>query len=364
MHKKTNEYINNIYDSLKKPIISVGLAVLVGGIIILLSGENPVEIYTILLKGALADKSSILNTLFTATPLILSGLACIVAFRADIFNIGVEGQIYIGAFASAFVGFTFTDLPSFIIIPLCFLAGIIGGGIWGAIPGILKGYFGVNELVVTIMLNHVATLLTGYLVTHPFRGEGLGYAASSKISESAFLPRFIPTSQLHFGFIIALIMVIIVYFYFKRTSLGLESHVIGWNSLFAESAGMDVPSKTFLIMVISGAIAGVAGTGEVLGVHHRFAQGFSPGYGFDGITIALLAQNNPIGVLLAALFFAVLRSGSSMMEMMTDVPSDIIKILQAIIIFFLAVDFIFDKEKVFDKLKNLSNITSEGESQA
>ncbi|MTI59407.1 MAG: ABC transporter permease [Firmicutes bacterium] len=361
MQQLIKKHCINVYNALKRPLISVFLALLVGAIILLISGENPLTVYKVLVYGAFVGRGAILNTLFTATPLILAGLACIIAFRTDIFNIGVEGQIYMGAFAAAFVGFTFTGLPGYIHIPLCFLAAIIAGGLWGAVPGLLKGFLGVNELVVTIMLNQVATLFTGYLVTHPFRGEGLGYAASPKIADSAFLPRFKLTSQLHFGFIIALLMVILVYFYFRHMSLGFESRIIGWNRLFAETAGMDVAKKTVWIMIISGAVAGVAGAGEVLGVHHRFAQDFSPGYGFDGVTIALLGRNHPVGVLIAALFFAVLRSGSSMMEMMTSISSNIIKVLQSVIIFFLAVEFLFRETPIIEYIKSIFQRIPKGE---
>lgn len=342
-----------------QPVISIVLAFLIGAVMLKISGKDPLLVYKFLFSGAFIGPGAILDTLFASIPLILTGLASAVAFKSNIFNIGVEGQLYIGAFAAAYVGFTFANIPLYLHIPFCIIAGIIAGGIWGLIPGLLRGFLSVNEMVVTIMLNYVAILFTGYLTSYPFKAEGLGYAATKKIAQSAYLPRFTTISQLHYGFIIALIMVLLVYFYLKYTCLGLESKMIGLNPFFAEAVGMDVAKKIVIIMFISGAIGGLAGAIEVMGVHHRFIDKFSPGYGFDGITIALLGKNHPAGVLLAALFFGMLKSGGSTMEIMINVSRDIITILQGIIIFFLAVEFAFKDFRLNKWLMNLYN--KEGE---
>lgn len=320
-------------------ILPILFAFLVGAILIVISGHNPIEAYSAMLKGALVGKNAIYNTLFSATPIIVTGLAIAVSFKANLFNMGVEGQMYLGAFAAAYIGFTVKGLPPLIHIGLCILAAIIVGGLFALIPGILKGKFNVNEMVVTIMLNYVAILLTDYLTNFVFY-SGEGYAATYRIEKSAYLPRFMITSQLNVAFIIALVMVGITFYLFKYTKLGFEIKAIGQNVQFSEATGMNTRKKAIIIMVISGMLAGVAGAGEVLGVHHRFISGFSPGYGWDGMTIALLGKNNPIGILIAALFFGVLKNGGSTMELMVGVPRSLISIIQGLIIFFLAVDYL------------------------
>lgn len=333
-------------------LLPVIFAFIIGAILIRISGMNPLEAYGALFRGALVGKGSIYNTLFSATPLIFTGLATAIAFRANIFNMGVEGQLYMGAFAAAYIGFTFTGLSPVIHVLLSLVAAMIVGGLFAFIPGILKGLLDVNEMVVTIMLNYVAVLFTTYLASYPFKAQGVGFAATSMISESAYLPRLMKSSQLNASFFIALIAVCFVYFLFRRTKLGFEINAIGKNVDFSEATGMYVGRKAVIIMVISGMIGGLAGAGEILGVHHRFISGFSPGYGWDGMTIALLGKNNPIGVLAAAIFFGILKNGGSTMELMVGVPRSLINIIQGLIIFFLAVDFLNTKFSLIEKLKS------------
>lgn len=342
------KYISIILISLM-PVI---LAFLVGAVLISISGNSPSEAYSALFKGALVGKGSIYNTLFSATPLIFTGLATAIAFKANIFNMGVEGQLYLGAFAAAYVGFTFVGINPLLHVILALALAMITGGLFAFIPGFLKGFLDVNEMVVTIMLNYVAILFTTYLSSYPFKAEGVGFAATELISESAFLPRLMQSSQLNVSFFIALLTAAIVYFLFKKTKLGFEIKAIGKNTDFSEAAGMYVAKKTVVIMVISGMLGGLAGAGEILGVHHRFISGFSPGYGWDGMTIALLGKNNPLGVLAAAIFFGILKNGGSTMELIVGVPRSLINIIQGLIIFFLAVDFLNTKFSLVERLKN------------
>jgi len=332
-------------------ILPVLCAFLVGAVLIVISGNNPVEAYKAMFAGALSGKNEIYNTLFCATPIIVTGLAIAVSFKANLFNMGVEGQMLLGAFAAAYVGFTFQGLPPVILITMCIIAAVIAGGLFALIPGILKGKFDVNEMVVTIMLNYVAVLFTDYLTNFVFY-SGDGYAATFAIAESAYLPRFMKTSQLNYAFIIALVMVVLVFYMFKYTKLGLEIKSIGFNLLFSEASGMKTRKNAIVIMVISGMLAGVAGAGEILGVHHRFISGFSPGYGWDGMTIALLGKNNPIGILFAAIFFGILKNGGSTMEIMVGVPRSLISIIQGLIIFFLAVDYMNTEFDLLTKFKS------------
>lgn len=216
---------------------------------------------------------------------------------------------------------------------------MVVGGLWCYIPGVLRARLEVDEIVTTIMLNYVAILFTSYLVNYPFRVPGLANAMSEKVAEGARLVRLAPPSQLNLSFLIALAIAVIMVFLFRRTTLGYELRSIGDNPLFARWSGMPATGVIEKVMFISGALGGIAGAGQALGVHYRFVANFSPGFGFDGITVALLGHNSPLGTFLAALLFGALRSGGSTMELFTDVPRDLIRVLEATIIFFVAVDF-------------------------
>ncbi len=319
-------------------VITLALALIVGAVIMQVSGKDAWNAYSVLFQSALGSGRAIANTLLAATPLILTGLATVIAFRAGIFNVGVEGSLYIGAFAAAWVGFTFVDLPGFVLAPLAFvLAGLLGG-VWGLIPGYLKARLRVDEVVTTIMLNYVAILFTTYLVNGPFFVPGMANAMSRQVAPQAQLLRLAPPSQLNTSFLVALACVAVMIFLFRRTTLGYELRTIGSNPLFARWSGMPVGSVILRVMFISGFLGGLAGAGQILGVHYRFVANFSPGYGFDGITVALLGRSTPIGAFLAALFFGALRNGGATMELFTNVPRNLVDILQAIIIFFVAID--------------------------
>ena len=319
--------------------LTVAIALIMGAVVMSLSGKNALEAYKVLFTSALGSKTAIANTLLASTPLIFAGLGAAIAFRAGVFNVGVEGSIYIGAFTAAWVGFTFVNLPGFIIIPLALVAAIITGGLWCYFPGVLKARLNVDEIVSTILLNYVAVLFTSYLVNYPFRLPGLANAMSAEVAMQARLTRLAPPSQLNTSFLIAIVAALILAFIVKRMRLGFELRTIGDNPLFSRWSGMPVPKVIEGVMFISGLLGGLAGAGQVLGVNYRFVAGFSPGYAFTGIAIALLARNSPIGVLLAALLFGILRSGSSTMEIFTDVPRDLITVLEGTVILFAALEF-------------------------
>jgi simple sugar transport system permease protein len=322
-----------------RTVLMLALALLIGGVIMALSGKDPVSAYNMLITGALGSDRALANTLLAATPLIFTGLATLVAFRAGIFNVGVEGSLYVGAFAAAFVGFTWTTLPALVLVPLAFAAGGVAGALWALIPGYLKARLRVDEIVTTIMLNYVATLFTDYLVNGPFLVAGMSNAMSAEIAPQAQLARLVPRSQLNGSFILALIVFAVVALLLRRSTFGYEIKAMGTNPTFARWSGMPVGRIIIQVMLVSGFIGGLAGAGQVLGVHYRFVSGFSRGLGFDGIVVALLGRNTPIGVLLAALFLGALRNGSSSMEMFNQIPRDLIDILIALVIFFVAIDF-------------------------
>jgi len=317
------------------------VSLLITAAVMALSGKNPWEAYRVLFASALGSPVAVADTLLVATPLIFSGLATAISFRAGVFNIGVEGSLYLGAFAAAWVAFTFTGLPGGLLVSLAFLLAGLIGGLWLLLPGYLKAYLSVDEIVTTIMLNYVAIFFTSYLVNYPFAVPGLANAMSPRIAEQAMLPRLLPPSQFNVGFFVAVAAVVATWFLFSRTTLGFELRTLGLNPVFAVWSGMPSARVILKTMFISGFLGGLAGAGQVLGVNYRFVANFSPGYGFDGIAVALLANNNPVGSFLAALLFGVLRNGGATMELMLDIPLEIVRILEGTIILFVTAQFAF-----------------------
>jgi ABC-type uncharacterized transport system permease subunit len=331
------------------PLIAVVAAFIVGGILILIIGDNPLQAYGLLFGSALSWPVGIGYTLFYATPLIFTGLAVMVAFRCGLLNIGAEGQLYVGAFATAWVGITFAHLSPWLLIPLCFIAAILGGGIWGAIPGILKARFGSHEVINTIMLNFIAVALLSYLTQYHYKTPGDPIMETVQIGQNAHiarlgkvipgLPEFIP---LNVAFVVALICCGLVYLFLWRTKWGYELRATGTNPSAAEYGGISVRKQIIVAMTISGALAGMVGINEVLGYRYRYYDGFSDNYGFTGIAVALLGRNHPVGVIISALLFAMLQRGGIPVDAFTEhVTKDIVQVLQGTIILFVAAEAFF-----------------------
>lgn len=325
--------------SLLRTLFTLLIALLMGALVMWVSGKDPLQAYQALFKTSLGSRTAVANSLLAATPILFTAMAAAVAFRAGIFNVGAEGSLYLGGFAAAWVGFTFTDLPAWLIIPLSFLAAGLVGGLWCYFPAVLRSRLQVDELVTTILLNYVAILFTEYLVNGPFLVPGVANAMSPQISEAARLPRLMPPSQLNASFLLALAAALLMIYLMTRSKLGYEIRMVGDNPQFARWSGIRVAGVIEKVMVIGGILGGLAGAGQVMGVHYRFIAGFSSGLAFTGMTVALLVRNSPVGALLAALLFGMLRSGSATMEIMTDVPRDLIRVLEATIIFFAAIEF-------------------------
>lgn len=278
-----------------------------------------------------------LESLVASTPYIFGSLAVALGFRAGLFNIGVEGQLFIGAIFAAFVGYSITGLPAIIHIPLAILAGALGGAIWGFIPGWLKVKTGGHEVINTIMLNFIAFRISDWLLSGPMRRPDSFNPVSPTIQESAMLPRFFESPiRFHLGFFLALVAAWLVYWLLFRTKWGFDLRSVGANPKAARYAGMSIMGTTVLAMSLSGALAGLAGTNEVLGLNHNLAMAFSAGYGFDSIALALLGKSHPLGVVLASLLFGTLRNGATRMQVVAQVPIDIITVLQALILVFIA----------------------------
>jgi ABC-type uncharacterized transport system permease subunit len=324
------------------PILAVILGLLAGAIIMLVSNYNPIKGYASLLDGIVGDPYVLGETIRAMTPLILSGLAVAFAFRTGLFNIGVEGQLLVGWLASVWVGIAF-DLPKIIHLPLAILAAAVAGALWGFIPGLLKAKLKVHEVIVTIMMNYIALHVTNALIRtfllEP--GERTGNIKKSASLASPNLIELTEFSRLHYGFIVALLGAVIMWFLLERTTKGYELKAVGYNQHASQYAGMSVSKNIILAMSISGAFAGVAGAMEGLGTYQYMTiNGGFTGQGFDGIAVALLGSNNALGIIFAALLFGGLKVGALTMQSQARVPTELVEIVIALIIFFVASSYI------------------------
>ena len=330
--------------ALLRPLIIPGLALLtalaIGALVMLLAGDNVVAAYEGLFLGAFGSARAWSTVVRNLTPLLLTGLSVAVAFKAGLFNIGASGQYLMGAISAVAIGVNFPGLPLFIHLPLAMLAGIGGGLLWGAIPGALKAYTGAHEVITTIMLNYVAANFAGWTVS----GEGpLRDPTSGAISEtpdvlmSARIPFiFDRPYNVHWGIPLAILVAVFVWWLIYKTTLGFEIRTVGQNVKAARYAGIRVNWTIILTMSIAGALAGLAGAIETLGLIHRFAPEFGGGVGFDGITVALLGQTNPLGIILASFLLGALDAGAARMQFDSGVAADIIQVIQALVLTFVA----------------------------
>jgi general nucleoside transport system permease protein len=319
------------------PLVSVLLGLAAGAVAVLLSGTNPVDAYMALFQGSFTNNNAFSETLVATIPYIFLGLSVSVGFRAGLFNIGGAGQLFLGGIFAAFVGYSITGLPAVIHLPLALLAGMLGGFIWGAIPGILKARFGAHEVITTIMLNYIAALLTDLLVNKgPMSDPHTASPQTPAILGPARLPIIVPDSRLHLGLLLAILAVPVVWFLLERTTVGFRIRAVGLNAAASRAAGISVGWTMVTVMGISGALAGLAGAVQVLGVSGVLTPSLSSGVAFDAIAVALLGGSNPFGVLPAAFLFGALKSGASFMQLQTQVSADLISIVQAAVIVFVA----------------------------
>ncbi|HEX9118615.1 MAG TPA: ABC transporter permease [Anaerolineae bacterium] len=318
--------------NLLTPLVAILVALGASALILLAAGYNPLAALAAMWRGAFGDMRTVTEVLIKATPLILIASGLAVAFRCSIWNIGAEGQFYVGAVASTATGIYLGGLPAPVLVPLVLIAGATGGALWGALAGWLKVRFNASEIVTTIMLNYIAIIGTSYLVTGPMI-EAVGkYPQTAKISPAAVLPRILPPSRLHLGFLLALLAALVLYILLFKTSTGYAIRAVGINAEAARYAGMNVPANMVAAMAISGGTAGLAGGVELAGIALRLYQQISPGFGYDGIAVALLANNNPLGVIFSGILFGALRSGSEMMQITAHIPSVLVFAIQGLII--------------------------------
>jgi simple sugar transport system permease protein len=312
-------------------------AMLVSAILIRLADASPVEAFSNLLKGAFGSRRSILETLVKSTPLILTGLATVIAFRGKIWSIGQEGQFFLGAIGGYWAYRVFEGLPALALVPIIVVAGFMTGAIGGMVAGFLKAYFNVDEIISTVMGNYIIDYLLSFLLSGvgPWREPGSYYQQTAPITENAHYPLLFENSRLHMGFLIALAGSLVVYLILNRTPFGYQLRAFGSNPRAAKFKGININKIFIVTMLISGGLAGLAGTGELFGVQYRLRPDLSPGYGYTGIIVAMLAGLNPIGVLPAGILFGALINGSAQMRIATGVPTALTYAIQAIVLLFL-----------------------------
>lgn len=319
------------------PATAVFFALVVGALLIRAGGVDPLEAYRALWRGAFGSKIGITETFVKACPLWLTGLGVAFAFRCGVFNIGAEGQLFMGALATSWLGVSLGWLPSFALIPILVVAAMVGGGIWGGVAGFLKARFGANEIIVTIMMNYVAQWTMSWLLRSPLKDPSTYLPQTALLSPRAQLPILVSGTRFHGGIIIAALAAIALFVTMNATTLGFRVRVVGLSEGAARFAGINVPANVVLAMAISGALAGVAGMAEISGIHHRLLESFSPGYGYTAIVIALLGKLSPLGVMAAGLLFAALQVGANTMQRVTGIPAPLVSVIQGLVVLFVLV---------------------------
>ena len=361
------EWFSKLFDVLM-PVFATLAALAVGAVVLLFLGVNAFEAYGALIEGAFGSPNAMAETLVKATPLLLVGLGICIAFRGNVINIGGEGQMIIGAIFATILGLTFTGLPGWLMIILAMLMGFVGGGFWGAIPGFLKAYFNVNEILSTIMMNAIAVQIMNFLLRGPMIDPAQLELASkipqtARLLEAFRLPRLAPT-RLHLGFLFAVVLAFLVYIFLWKTTLGYRIRAVGQSHHAARYAGINVKKNIVLALLLSGAFAGLAGAIQVYGVNYRMitdgsASGFTGSAGFNGIVAALFGQLHPIGTIPASIFFGALLVGANKMQRVMQVPSALITTLNGLVVIFVVSSEYFQRRRQKQRISSTENDSGE-----
>ena len=317
------------------PIISVVLAFIIGGIVIACINKSPMEAYGYLFNGALGSKASIGETFVKMIPLAFTGLCAAFAYSCGVFNLGGEGQFIMGAVAACWFSTTFSDLNPVLIRIVSLIIGAMAGCIWGAIPGLLKAYKNLNEMITSIFFNYIATLFMEYLYSGPMKEAKILQTAA--VPDAARLTKIWDVSRLHAGFYIVIILAVLLFYFMYYTSKGYKLRAVGLNPTAARVNGIPLKSSMLIAFLVSGAIAGLGGAVELFGVSFRLQPGLGEGFGFDGVAVALIGQLNPIGTLISSFGFAVLKNGANYMQVGSKIPTAVADIIQALVILFVIV---------------------------
>lgn len=319
--------------NLAVPLLSLLAALLVGAVFLALTGRDPGEVYSAMFKGALGSSYGLSETVVKAIPLMLCALGISAAFRMQLWNIGAEGQFYMGAFAASWLPLTFPDLPSLVMLPGMVALGCAAGGLWALAPALLRARWKVNEIITTLMFNYLAILWVDYLVYGPWKDpKGFNFPLSAQFSPAAALPTF-GDSRIHVGLVFAILLAILFWILFEKSRWGYEIKVIGASESAARYAGMDIRRNIYLVMFLSGAVCGLAGMTEVSGIAGRLQPGLSPGYGYTAIIVAWLSKLHPAAILIVAVLFGALQVGGFFVQTM-GVPASVSSMLQGAVLFF------------------------------
>lgn len=333
MNKGKKEIMANVLT----PLVIICMAFLFASVLILSAGFNPVAAFYHLFAGAFGTKASLINTINKAVPIAFAGFAVALSKKAGIFNIGIEGQLIFGAFGSVLPGIFLKGLPAAIHIPVCLLSGMLFGAAYALLPTLLFVKRGTNLMVMGIMMNNIASLVITYLIVGPFAGKNATVSSTEMVEESAFLPYIITKpNKLSIGILIVFAVAFLMWLFINKTSIGYELKMCGANRQAARYSGIKVTFYMTAALLLSGALGGLAGGVEILGNYHRMYDSFSPGYGFDGIPIALLTGGNPIGVIAGALLFGALRVGAMKMQTQVGVSTEIITVIQGTLVVLIA----------------------------
>ncbi|WZL71678.1 ABC transporter permease [Clostridiaceae bacterium 35-E11] len=351
---KLGKVVNETMKGIVSPCISVVFAFFISGILLFLAGNNPLEAYSSLLNGAFGSSHRIAETFVRAIPLMILGLGISIAFKAQIWNIGGDGQFTLGAIFAMLTAL-YLPLPNIILFPLSFIAAFAGGACWGGIAGFLKTKFNANEVITTLMLNYIAFYLLEWLVKGPMMDpDGHGFPQTALIHEHLRLPIVLQGTRLHLGLLLAFVLILGGYFFWK-TILGFKIEVVGQSPDVAEYSGIKVNKTIILTMFISAGLAGLAGWSEVFGVHYRLLENISGGYGNLAIVVALLADLNPLGIIVSAFFFAALVVGGNTMQRMVGVPFSLVDVIQGLVIIFVISRVIYKRWRDHYAGKNANN---------
>lgn len=329
-------------------VVPLLIAFAVGGIFSIISGCSPIVLYSYIGVKAFGSVGGWLNTLGYSTPIIITAMATALSMRAGVFNMGVEGQAFVGAFCASLAGYMITGLPAVLHVTVCLLIAAGAGALYAFVPGVLKAKLNVDEVVTTIMLNSIATICTGF-ITQSYLGTGDAYAHTHNIAETAHLPKLISKYRCNAAFFIAIGIWILLTFVMKKTKFGYEIDCIGHQREFADAVGMRVSRKIIWIFVIGGAFGGIAGATEILGVNYNFTNTFSanPGIGWDGFFACILGGNDPYGILIYSIVFGALRYGALTAQTGLNVPLDLINIVKAMLVLFMALKMFYtNKERI------------------
>lgn len=335
---KPRFHLHPVLVSIAAPIVGIILGLLIGAVLIMIAGADPIEAYKTMFLGAFGGQRQITETLLKMTPLLLIGLGLAAAFRARVWNIGGEGQYYMGALLGGVIALSFPNWPRPLLLTIILVAGVIGGALWALIPALLKVRAGMNEIISTLMLNYIAILFVTYLSRGPLQEPGGYLPMSAQFDPLTRLPQ-LPGTRIHIGVILVALLIPLIYVLLWHTPLGFRLRAVGSRASVARYAGFSVERVIIFALVLSGALAGLAGIMEVTNLHYRLKAGISGGYGFSAVLVALLGRMNPFGVAIASLFFAALIVGAETMHVLAGLPPELAQAIQAVIVLsVLAVD--------------------------